>query len=217
MLESPVVEKEVPALWQAIAVLGSPPVRHSATLGGNICTASPAGDTLPPLYVFDARVEIQSDKQRRRVPIRDFILGPGRIALCPGEIVTGVVIPLPPPGTLSTYEKVGKRKAMAIAVASLACLLVRDERGFVTWVKLAWGSVGPIVTTLPAVEKLLYGQRLSPELLRRAGTMVAASVAPLDDVRASGAYRRQVAGNLLLRIGAQLTGGCYCREGAGDG
>ena len=84
-------------------------------------------------------------------------------------------------------------------------------------VKLAWGSVGPSVTTLPAVERLLCSQRLSPELLRRAGTMVAASVAPLDDVRASGAYRRQFADNLLLRIGTQLTGGCYCREGVGDG
>lgn len=203
LLECPVVEQEFPALRQALSVLGSPPVRHGATLGGNICTASPAGDTLPPLYVFDASIELSSDKEQRRLSIRDFMIGPGRTALRPGEIVTGIVIPLPPPGAASTYHKVGKRKALAIAVASFAALVVRDGSGIVKQIKLAWGSVGPIITTLPEIEDFLRGESLSPERLRQAGAMAAAAVAPIDDIRASAAYRRQLTGNLLQRIGGQ--------------
>ncbi|MDR7868261.1 MAG: xanthine dehydrogenase family protein subunit M [Sporomusaceae bacterium] len=202
LMAGDIVRKALPALWQAAAVLGSPPVRHSATLGGNVCTASPAGDTLVPLYVFDAEVTVASAAGRRRLPIGGFIAGPGRTALAPGEIVTGVVVPLPPAGAFSAYYKVGKRQAMAIAVASLAVCLEQAGDGSVEKIRLAWGSVGPTVTSLPAVEAFLRGRRLSPAVLRQAGDMAAAAVRPIDDVRAGADYRRQLAGNLLLKIAA---------------
>lgn len=200
LVASAIVKKTFPALWQAASVLGSPPVRHGATVGGNICTASPAGDTLPPLYVFGAEVMIGNGEDQRRMGIADFIAGPGCTALGPGEFVAGVALPLPASEEFSVYYKVGRRQALAIAVVSLAVSLQREKGGAVRRIKLAWGSVGLTVTTLPAVEEFLRGQRLSAALLRQAGAMAAAAVRPIDDVRASAAYRRQVAGNLLLRL-----------------
>lgn len=196
------VRAALPALWQAAAALGSPPVRHGATVGGNVCTASPAGDTLPPLYVYGAAVTVAGAAGSRRLPIGDFIAGPGRTALAPGEIVTDIVVPLPPAGSFSAYYKAGKRRALAIAVASLAVCLVLADDGPVGKVRLAWGSVGPTVASLPAVEEFLAGKRLTPAVLRQAGAMAAAAVRPIDDVRASAAYRRSLAGNLLLKLAA---------------
>ncbi len=95
---SEIVRDALPALWQAAAALGSPPVRHGATVGGNVCTASPAGDTLPPLYVYGAAVAVAGAAGCRRLPIGDFILGPGRTSLAPGEIVTDIIVPLPTGG-----------------------------------------------------------------------------------------------------------------------
>ena len=89
---------------------------------------------------------------------------------------------------------------MAISIASLAFLILRDELGCVEKIKLAWGSVGPVVMTLPAVDEFLLGKRLSPEVLRQAASRAAAAVKPIDDVRASDFYRRQLAGNLLMRL-----------------
>lgn len=200
LLDNATVKNRLKTLWDAIAVLGSPPIRHCGTLGGNLCTASPAGDTLPPLYVLDARVVIWSQTHRGSIHIADFISGPGRTALKDGEIVAGVDIPLPAAGTFSAYYKVGKRKALAIAVASMAVQLETAANSVISRVKLAWGSAGPTVITLPQVEKLLRGRILSEELLLRAGKIVSEGVQPIDDIRGSAQYRRMVAGNLLLRL-----------------
>jgi xanthine dehydrogenase FAD-binding subunit len=197
------VGQAVPALRQAASLLGSPPVRHAATLGGNICTASPAGDTLPPLYAADATVETAGPEGCRRLAVADFVAGPGRTVLRPGELVTGVSVPACGRDTLSAYYKVGRRRATAIAVVSLAVRLRLGGDGSVEMIRLAWGSVGPTVIRLPAVEDHLRGRRLSAALLREAGAMVAAAVKPIDDVRARAAYRRRVAGNLLLRLAGQ--------------
>jgi CO/xanthine dehydrogenase FAD-binding subunit len=200
LLECKTVKEEIPVLWQAMTGLASPPIRHVATLVGNLCTASPAGDTLPPLYVLGTLVEIERPNGRCRMPVSDFVMGPGKTALQSGEFVTGVAIPLPTPGIFSMYYKVGKRKSMAIAVASLAVLIETTEEGLVKKIKLAWGSVGPTVMTVPAVENILAGKVLSMEGLRMAGAIAAAAVNPIEDIRASAGYRRQLAGNLLLRL-----------------
>jgi xanthine dehydrogenase FAD-binding subunit len=201
LLELPKLAECFPALRQAIAVVGSPPIRHSATLVGNVCTASPAGDTLPPLYVLEADVEVAGAKGRRTLPIEEFIEGPGRIALKAGEFVTGVQIPWPEEQTSSAYFKVGRRKALAISIASLAAQWKLQADKTIACMKLAWGSVGPTVVRLPQVETFLQGKPLNDEVLRLAGALVKEGVTPLDDIRASAAYRRQLAGNLLLRLG----------------
>lgn len=200
LLELPTVQSRLSTLAEAIGVLGSPPIRHGATLGGNICTASPAGDTIPPLHVLDAQIEIRSALKKRIVPMAQFILGPGKTVLEPGEIVTGVHIPWPHPEAISAFYKVGKRRALAVAVASLAVLVVLDEDKRIKAIRLAWGSVGEKVLNLPQVERFLIGQSLAEAVLLEAAKMVASQVSPRDDLRASAAYRRQVAGNLLLRM-----------------
>jgi len=200
VVEDKLIRSEFPVLASAVSVLGSPPVRHMGTIGGNIVTASPAGDTLPALHILQAEVELASASDRRRVRIGDFITGPGSVALCRGEILTGVWLQKSPSWSVHHYEKVGRRKAQACAVASLAAVLQVSESNRIDRVRLAWGSVGPTVVTSDRVEAELTGETLSLDTLRNAAHLVESVVSPIDDVRASAEYRRVVAGRLLLRL-----------------
>jgi CO/xanthine dehydrogenase FAD-binding subunit len=200
LISHPLIKTHFPVLTKALEVLGSPPIRHMGTLGGNLITASPAGDSLPPLVVLDGEVALQTRDSYRRLPVKDFILGPGRTLLGPGEILAGIWLKKQPEFNFHHYEKVGQRKALAIALVSLAAVLSITEDGLVRKARLAWGSVGPTAVTSRAAEETLEGNRLSYEILEQAATLARAAVSPIDDVRASAQYRRQVAGNLLLRL-----------------
>lgn len=200
LLAHPLVRERLPALARALAVLGSPLVRNMGTLGGNIATASPAGDTLPPLYALDATVELASRQGTRRLPLADLVLGPGRTALAGGEIVAAVLVSPPPPEALQHFEKVGRRDALAIAVASLAAVIVRDDAGRVTEARLAVGSLGPTVTRCLRAEAFLRGRGLDRETLAAVGRRIREAVSPIDDIRATAAYRLCLAGNLPLRL-----------------
>lgn len=199
LLAHPLLRAQLPELAAALAELGSPPIRNMGTLGGNLCTASPAGDTLPPLVALGACVELASAQGVRRMALADFITGPGRTRLEPGEVLAAALVPPRPEFQVRHFEKVGRRSALAVAVVSLAALL-RLERGRVVEARLAWGSVGPTVWRCPEAEAALVGQRLTLSALGRAAAIVRAQVRPIDDLRASAEYRRQVAGNLLLRL-----------------
>ncbi|SNR75761.1 xanthine dehydrogenase FAD-binding subunit [Humidesulfovibrio mexicanus] len=199
LLAHPLVRSELPELCAALCELGSPPIRNMGTLGGNICTASPAGDALPPLLALGAEVELASASGLRRVPLSEFITGPGRTRLAPGEVLTAVRARPTQGFQIRRFEKVGRRGALAVAVVSLAAL-VRLERGRVAEARLAWGSVGPTVWRCPEAETALVGERLGLSALTRAAKIVSHEVKPIDDSRASADYRRQVAGNLLLRL-----------------
>jgi CO/xanthine dehydrogenase FAD-binding subunit len=194
------VRGDLPVLAQALAVLGSPPIRAMGTLGGNLCTASPAGDTLPPLVALDAEVELLGRDGSRRMPVREFITGPGRTKLAAGEIVAAVRVRRDGAWTVQHFEKVGLRAALACSLVSLAALLRLDGDGRVEQAALAWGSVGPVVMRCPKAEALLTGRPLSAQTLREAAAAVRAEVNPISDVRANADYRRRVAGNLLLRL-----------------
>jgi CO/xanthine dehydrogenase FAD-binding subunit len=170
------------------------------TIGGNICTASPAGDTLPPLYALMAEVELRSVKGVRRVPIREFIKGPGSTCLERDEVLTAVLVKKPDEYNLHHYEKVGLRNALACAVVSMAALLRVSPEGVVEKAALAWGSVGPTVITSPEAEEALIGEPLSPASLQKAAALVRETVTPISDVRADADYRRTVAGNLVMRL-----------------
>lgn len=194
------VAKHLPIIAKALSTLGSPPIRAMGTIGGNICTASPAGDTLPPLYVLQAEVEISDRKNSRTLPIGDFITGPGETCLRPGEIVTAVRLKKPREYNLHHFEKVGQRKSMACAIASMAALLEVSPSGMIERARLAWGSVAPTVLRDKGIEEFLVGKHLSKETLSAAAERVALVVAPIDDIRASAYYRRTVSCNLLTRL-----------------
>jgi CO/xanthine dehydrogenase FAD-binding subunit len=164
----------LPALAEASRTVGSPQIRNRGTIGGNLGTASPAGDALPPLLVEGALVEIASRRGKRAMPLGDFLVGPKRNALEADELVTSIRVE--PSGSRQTFMKVGPRNAMVIAVCSLA-LSVDRERGEL---RAAFGSVGPVTGLVVAP---LDEAGSLPELVARASR-------PIDDVRGTAAYRR---------------------------
>jgi len=181
-LGGPLAE-ELPALAQASRTVGSPQIRNRGTIGGNLGTASPAGDALPPLLVEGAQVEVASVRGERRLPLTEFLVGPKRNALAPDELILAVRVD--PSRQPQTFMKVGPRNAMVIAVVSLA-LVADRERGEL---RAAFGSAGPVPGLVIAP---LEDAEAFPQL-------VADSASPIDDVRGTAAYRRHALGVLARR------------------
>ncbi|MBD0339186.1 MAG: FAD binding domain-containing protein [Thermoleophilia bacterium] len=173
----------LPALAEAARTVGSPQIRNRGTIGGNLGTASPAGDALPPLLVEGAEVEVASVRGARRLPLAEFLLGVKRNALEPDELV--VAVHVAPSGRPQTFMKVGPRNAMVIALVSLAILADR-ERGEI---RAAIGSAAPVATLVTAPLAAAAG---FPEL-------VAATASPIDDVRGTAEYRRHALRVLAAR------------------
>ena len=206
ILSHTLVQSHAPVLAKALETLGSPHIRNMGTIGGNLVTASPAGDALPPLTVLDALVETAGREGFRTLPVRDFITGPGTTRLAPDQVVWRILIPKAPAFSLHHFEKVGLRRSLSIAVVSLAALLDQGPEGRIRSARLALGSVGPRVVPCPRAEELLTGNCLDPGVLELAAGEVRSSVTPISDVRATAEYRRRVAGNLVLRLDQYLPG-----------
>jgi len=200
LLQESAISRHVPVLAKAIVCLGSPLIRNMGTIGGNVCTASPAGDTLAPLYALNARVELASEAGVRSLPIDRFILGPGQTLLETGEILSAIHVEKPHPETIQHFEKVGRRNALACSLACMAAIIRLSDDGIVMAASLAWGSVGPTVITCSEAAANLLGQPLSADSLADAAAIVQKAVCPITDIRATADYRRAVAGNLLLRL-----------------
>jgi CO/xanthine dehydrogenase FAD-binding subunit len=179
----PELADRLPALAEASRTVGSPQIRNRGTLGGNLGTASPAGDSLPPMLVDGATIEIASVRGTREVELADFLVGPKRNALEPDEIV--VSVRLAPSGVRQTFMKIGPRNAMVIAVCSLA-LSVDRERGEL---RAAYGSAGPVVALVTAG---LDDVDSFPDT-------VAEACSPIDDVRGTAVYRRHALRVLAAR------------------
>jgi len=206
LVSSPLLRRRAPVLAEAAGRVADPQVRARGTLGGNLCTASPAADTAPALLVLNAEVMLLSQAGERRLPLDAFLVGPGETALAPGEVLAGVRFPIPPAGAGMAFLKLGRRKAMAISVANAAALLVRqDER--IGQARLALGAVAPTPVRCPAAEKLLMGKRPDEALFAAAAERVLETIRPISDVRASAEYRRVVAVTLARRALIQAWGG----------
>jgi CO/xanthine dehydrogenase FAD-binding subunit len=195
----------VPALAQAARTIGSPQIRAAATLGGNIATASPAGDTLPVLAALDAVVEVASVHGVRRVPLDELVVGVKKTSLRPGEIVTAVRVPLLRGG--QEFLKVGTRNVMVISVAIVAVVVDLDGRN----VRAGLGSVSPVPLRAREAEEYVAAHVdwsraavSGPEVVGRFGALCAAATAPIDDHRSTAAYRRLAvavcAGRALSRL-----------------
>lgn len=190
----------VPALAEASRTVGSPQIRNAGTLGGNLGTCSPAGDGLPVLAALDATVELASTTGRRTMSVADFMVGPKRTALRPGELVVSVTMPLVE--GWQGYAKVGVRNAMVIAVASACVVLDRAQHR----AAIALGSVGPTVLRCPEAEEVLEASidwssfRVDDTALREVGAAVSAASRPITDHRSSAEYRRHAVGVLARRL-----------------
>lgn len=193
-----------PVLVEAARQMGSVQTRNLATVGGNLCNASPCADLAPPLLVLGARVRISSPEGTRELPLDEFFAGPGRSRLGPDEVLTTIVIDSSPPGTKATFLKKG-RVAMDLSQVSAAVLL-RMENGRCTGARIAVGSVAPTPLRLPKVEAALENQSISNETLAEARALAASEVSPITDKRATAEYRRHMTGVLVERAMTKLLG-----------
>lgn len=200
IMASDIIQKEFPLLWKSLNSLGSPLIRNMATLGGNICTASPAGDSLPALYMLEGEVILETVSSKRNLPVADFITGPGKTLLKNGEILTGILIKKQRGFNINHFEKVGQRKSLAIAIASFGAMMRLSRKGIIEEGRMAWGSVGPTVIRSKTLEESLTGKSLTLETLKEASLIAGNLVKPIDDIRAGAEYRRIVSGNLMLRL-----------------
>jgi CO/xanthine dehydrogenase FAD-binding subunit len=199
-LLAPDVAALVPALAQAARTVGSPQIRAAGTIGGNIGTASPAGDTLPVLVAAGATVELAGPDGTRSLPADEVFVGVKRTTLTPGEVVTAVR--LPTATGPQAYKKVGVRNAMVIAVASVALVVDTDRRR----VGVGLGSVGPVPLAAPeatafAADAIDWDGRglVEPDAAVRFGELVAAASTPIDDHRSTAAYRRHAVAVMAAR------------------
>jgi xanthine dehydrogenase iron-sulfur cluster and FAD-binding subunit A len=179
-----------PALALACASFGSVQIELMATIGGNVCNASPASDTVPALMVYDAELELVSTTGIRRVRVEEFYLGPGKTRLQEGEILKSVILPKPKPDTSGIYLKI-TRVAADLAKASLAVILTR-QGNIIQNCQIALGSVAPTVLRARRVESFLNGKDFSDENCQKAAEMASEDCSPIDDVRSSAWYRRQI-------------------------
>jgi CO/xanthine dehydrogenase FAD-binding subunit len=199
LARSTLIQEHGLALAQGASKVGSPQIRHRGTLGGNIANASPAADTLPPLVVLEAEIQVSSLAGSRWLPVESVMEGPSQTGLRPEELITAVRFPVRDRGFRSQYEKFGSRRALSIAVASVAVGAFQEE-GRLRKITIALGSVSPTVMRAPQVEELLSGKVLEESLITRASASVGQACCPLDDVRGSIWYRRQLVAALLARI-----------------
>jgi carbon-monoxide dehydrogenase medium subunit len=213
------VQQSYDLLVQACNSVASYQLRNRATVGGNICNASPAADTAPALYCLGAMVELFGPGGARRVPVAEFFVGPGKTALRPGEFLTAIHLPPAPAGARGVFSKLGRTKLGDVSLVSAAVYTLTKDQGqmaerslppssFVLrreWA-IALGAVGPTPLRMPEAEAVL-AEDASPESVKRAANLAAAAAKPIDDIRASAVYRRAMVAVLVRRgIEALLAG-----------
>ncbi len=196
------------ALTRGAAAIGSPQIRNMATIGGNICNASPCGDTLTPLTVFHAVFTLQGREGSRTITTGDFFRGPKQTDLRETEILTEIFIPGTALAGLSGFRMTGKRNGQAISQVNMA-LRLTVENGTVTGAVIAAGSVAPVPIRLEKCEQLLTGVRTADlvfgaPFLKELAAEAEAEVMPISDIRAGEDYRRSVSGSILSELVAGI-------------
>lgn len=189
--KSPILNRRYTALVEACNWFSTVQIMYMATLGGNLCNASPAADSAPPLLVFDAQVEIASLTYTRRVPLVEFFVAPGKTILRPDELLVNIFVPPLPQPSGSAFIKIGR----VVADISKVCAAVRLTRDgkWIREARIALGAVAPTPMRARRAEATLVGQPFSPELAEHAAQIAAEESKPIDDVRSTRAYRRRVA------------------------
>ena len=198
--QHPLIREHYPALTQAAAAFAGVQIRNLATVGGNVCNASPAGDTLPALLAYGAACQVVAPDGERRVPLEDFFVGPGQTALRTGELLVALHLPPPAPHTGALYIKHSPRHTMDIAAAGVASVVsLTEPQGVCREVRIALGAVAPTVVRATSVEALLTGSQMAAAAIESAAQAVAQDIHPIDDIRGTAAHRRAIMTPLVKR------------------
>lgn len=196
--DSALVRERLNMLWQACDHFASDQIRNVATVGGNLCNASPAGDTLIPLLALGATAVLAGAGGTRRVPLGEFFTGPGRTCRRPDELLVAVEVPEPPAGYAGVFCKHGTRPALDISTISLAVGARRDG-AVLRDVRIACGAVAPTPIRAQRAEATLEGRVADTATIAAAAQAALADIHPISDLRASDWYRRELVRNLLQR------------------
>jgi len=199
---SPLIRSKYSILAQAAGMLGTPAVRNQATLGGNLCNAAPSADTALPLLVLGATLKIVGKGGEKIVPLEDFFVGPGQTILGRDRLLAEIQVPNIPAHSGGAYLKQKRRQGADLAVVGVAALVVM--RGEVLEdVKIALGAVAPTPIRARKAEEILKGRKPDPDLLEKSGQTAAGEASPIDDIRGSADYRRELLAVLTKRAVAQ--------------
>jgi len=197
--EAPELRSLWPGLLEAAELIGSEQIQGRASLGGNLCNASPAADTVPALLAVRAQCIVASADGERRVPVAEFCTGPGETQLAAGELLVALFVPRPAPRSADAYLRLIPRSEMDIAVVGAAVQLTLSPEGRCSEARVALGAVAPTALLVPEAADALVGTALDEAALEAAASAARAAARPLDDMRGSVAYRTHVAGVLTKR------------------
>lgn len=178
------------ALTEAAQSFSSTQIKNMGTIGGNLCNASPAGDTAPALLVFDAKIKILTSSGERVVPLEEFFIGPGKTILSSYEILTEIVLPELPSNTGSAFLKIGRVKA-DIAKVNVA-VIVKREKDVIKSCRIALGSVAETPIRLKKAEQVIEGKRFDEKLVEKISKIVSEEIKPITDIRSTSDYRREI-------------------------
>jgi len=196
--ESEIVKRYIPILAEAVSQMGSLQIRNQGTIGGNLCNASPAADTAPPLLVFGAKALLKSAVGQRAVSLDRFFLGPGKTILEPVEMLAEIQIPIPEAEGRFCYLKLGRRNAFTLSIVSVAAW-AKVENEIFRGIRIALGAVAPVPLRAFQTEKFLIGQKAIAENIAASGESLIREVQPISDVRASADYRKDMSFVLTKR------------------
>ncbi len=199
MNENAELHKLLPGLLEAADLIGSTQIQGRATIGGNLCNASPAGDSIPAMIAVGAVCDITGSGGNRTVPVEDFVVGVGKNALAPGEFLLGLKIPTPTAGQSSAYLRFIPRTEMDIAVAGCGVSVTLDKKGVCTAARVAIGAVAPTALLVSAAADALVGTSLDEAALQAAGAACTAAASPISDKRGTVEYRKKVVAVLCRR------------------
>ena len=193
------IKKYFPILGQAAADIGSPQIRNRGTVGGNIVNASPAGDLLAPLIAYGAQFKLQSNLGEKIVPAEEFFIGPKKTILEPTQLLTRTILPLPSKKTYGCWIKVGKRKALIIATITLALVVeMAEDNKTVKDVRTCLGSVAPTPIEIKEIRKKMVEKNFNQLDFNQLGQIVEDKISPIDDIRGTREYRKDVAKEIMI-------------------
>jgi CO/xanthine dehydrogenase FAD-binding subunit len=194
------IKRYFPVLSKSAADIGSPQIRNRGTIGGNIVNASPAGDLLAPLMAYKAKFKLLSTQGEKIVPAEEFFIGPKETILEPTQLLTRTILPLPSEKTYGCWIKIGKRKALIIATITLALVIeMAEDNKTVKDVRACLGSVAPTPIEIKEIRKKMVGKNFSQLDFNLLGQLVEDKISPIDDIRGTREYRKDVAKNIMIK------------------